>query len=514
MTTLTNKIRIELCERKKENPSLSQKQLSKWLEDTHNVSVSQVTISKTLKRSNEILSQPKTINQDAKRQKQTKFPLMETALNEWFQYYQESIPMSGDLIKQKGEFFLKNLYPNEKFEFSNGWLEKFKKRHHIRSFRCFGESGSVDMVSVELALPAIKERLDSFELRDIYNMDETGLNYRMLADHSLASRQLEGRKQGKERVTAVICTNGDGSDKLPLWIIGKFSKPRCFKNINLASLNFKYNANKKAWMTIYLFEEWLKWFDSKMEGRKVLLIMDNCPAHTKPQNLPSLQNTEVFYLPPNTTSKIQPCDAGIIRSFKAYYRRSFHKKLLHDVENGVLDPMKVDILQAIKMCIAAWKDVKAETIFNCFQHCNIRTRPSNTPPATEAMIEEPELVEELNQQMRQFTFDNPMDINFLLNYPSENEIFVLPTEQDILQHMRVEEEPTLADEMDDSEEPQKVPPSEALKMLDLVELSILQQDGNQRDALNKLQSLKDSFKKYHQSTLVQSTLDRYFLSNP
>ena len=91
-------------------------------------------------------------------------------------------------------------------------------------------------------------------------MDETGLQYRMLPDHSSSSRQLEGRKQGKLRLSTVTCANVDGSDKLPLWIIGKFVKPRIFKNINLDSLNFKYRVNKKSWMTIAYFEEWLRWF--------------------------------------------------------------------------------------------------------------------------------------------------------------------------------------------------------------------------------------------------------------
>jgi hypothetical protein len=36
----------------------------------------------------------------------------------------------------------------------------------------------------------------------------------------------------------------------------------------------------------------------------------------------------VFYLPLNTTSKIQPCNAGIIWSFKAYYRRRFNRLLI------------------------------------------------------------------------------------------------------------------------------------------------------------------------------------------
>jgi hypothetical protein len=38
------------------------------------------------------------------------------------------------------------------------------------------------------------------------------------ADNSLASKQLEGRKQNKERITLTICYNGDGSDRLSLWV--------------------------------------------------------------------------------------------------------------------------------------------------------------------------------------------------------------------------------------------------------------------------------------------------------
>jgi len=70
-------------------------------------------------------------------------------------------------------------------------------------------------------------------------MDETGLFYRMQADNSLATRQLEGRKQNKERITITVCYNVDEFDKLPLWIIDKSFRPRCFKNINIDNLDYK-----------------------------------------------------------------------------------------------------------------------------------------------------------------------------------------------------------------------------------------------------------------------------------
>ncbi|MBA0881056.1 hypothetical protein Goshw_008511, partial [Gossypium schwendimanii] len=73
--------------------------------------------------------------------------------------------------------------------------------------------------------------------------------------------------------------------KVPLWVIGKFANPRCFKHVNIDNLNCHYRANKKAWMIGLLFQDFVHWFDAGMTGRKVLLIVDNCPAHPKNINL-------------------------------------------------------------------------------------------------------------------------------------------------------------------------------------------------------------------------------------
>ncbi|KAK8640046.1 hypothetical protein V6N13_138411 [Hibiscus sabdariffa] len=90
---------------------------------------------------------------------------------------------------------------------------------------------------------------------------------RLQVDHSPATKQLEGRKQDKERLTIVICCNEDVSEKIPLWIIAKYAKSRCFKNINMSSIDCQYRANKRAWMTSVLFDEYVRWLDRKMNGR-------------------------------------------------------------------------------------------------------------------------------------------------------------------------------------------------------------------------------------------------------
>lgn len=134
----------------------------------------------------------------------------------------------------------------------------------------------------------------------------------------LKGKECSGGKYGKERITIMIGANMSGTEKLKLFVIGKAKKPRCLKGIK--SLPVDYRSNKKAWMTSSLFSEWLLNFDRKMklENRKVLLFIDNCSAHNHDIELSSIK---VHFLPPNTTSILQPMDQGVIQNFKMFYRK-------------------------------------------------------------------------------------------------------------------------------------------------------------------------------------------------
>ncbi|CAG8746298.1 4439_t:CDS:2, partial [Acaulospora morrowiae] len=54
-----------------------------------------------------------------------------------------------------------------------------------------------------------------------------------------------------------------------------------------------------------------------MAEYQVLLLMNNCPAHTT--GILDIANTEIKFLPPNTTLKLQPLDGRIIRTLKIHY---------------------------------------------------------------------------------------------------------------------------------------------------------------------------------------------------
>ncbi|XP_064459053.1 tigger transposable element-derived protein 6-like [Ornithodoros turicata] len=117
-------------------------------------------------------------------------------------------------------------------------------------------------------------------------------------------------------------------------------------------------------MTRQLFSEWLQAWDSEL-GRsyhRVCLLLDNCSAH---HTTCKLQNIEVRFLPPNTTSRLQPLDQGIIKAFKVGYRRRLLQRLLINLRMGM--DLKIDLLGAIQMMAGAWNDVKRETVANCFR---------------------------------------------------------------------------------------------------------------------------------------------------
>ncbi len=236
------------------------------------------------------------------------------------------------MLRAKAARFLQELHPDvPEMAFSQGWLEKFKDRHEIKSFHRFGESGALDMEAVGAV------QLDAYAKKDVFNMDETGFCWRLQADNSLATHQLEGQKINKEHITLVICANSDSSEKISLTIIGKHLNPRCFKGINRDMLDARYHANAKAWMTQNVFRLWLLDFDRRMQGCQVLLLLDNCPGHITLEKFAEmnvvLRNTRVFYLPLNMTLAVQPCDARIIRTFKAYYKKRFNNLLLDGYEN-------------------------------------------------------------------------------------------------------------------------------------------------------------------------------------
>ena len=231
-------------------------------------------------------------------------------------------------------------------------------------FSFSGEDGDVtDEMTAPWEETTLQTILNNYEKKDIYNADEFGLFYQMLPKktYHFKNEKCTGGKHSKIRLTGMAAANMMG-DKLPMFVIGKAAKPRCFKNIR--QLPCMYRGQKKSWMSSELFEQWVRELDRKfkLEGRKIALIIDNCPAHP---HIDGLQAIELFFLPPNTTSRLQPMDQGVIRSLKAHYRKMAAQRIIDAIDQGKTLP-KISILQAMKQLVQAWDAVTAQTIVNCF----------------------------------------------------------------------------------------------------------------------------------------------------
>ncbi|GBO04131.1 Tigger transposable element-derived protein 4 [Araneus ventricosus] len=124
---------------------------------------------------------------------------------------------------------------------------------------------------------------------------------------------------------------------------------------------------KKSWMTSEICEKWVQKLDKRMiaECRKIALVSDNCPTHPK-EIIQKLKNVTVFYLPPNTTSKRQPMDQGMIKNFKIHYRKRIVRKVITALENNQSMP-KINLRVRISEISKTWNyDITNRTIHNSF----------------------------------------------------------------------------------------------------------------------------------------------------
>jgi len=135
--------------------------------------------------------------------------------------------------------------------------------------------------------------------------------------HCKRREKTSGFKAAKDRVTFLLCSNASGDRILKPSLINRSLRPRALKGKDLKKLPVHWMANKKAWVTSATFTEWFNncffpkvalYLKQKILDFKVLLIVDNAPLH------PNLEhpNVQIVFLPPNTTSLIQPLDQSKI----------------------------------------------------------------------------------------------------------------------------------------------------------------------------------------------------------
>ena len=188
------------------------------------------------------------------------------------------------------------------------------------------------------------------------------------------------------------------------------------------------------------------------------------------------------------------------------------------IEDKVPSPDKINILQAIRIAVLAWNDeVKLTNIAKCFNHCRIRIPGQLTVAQEEAYAikdEEDnldqEVIQDLESQIQQFRYNDPMDIRTLLNYSDEAVVTYLPELDEVIQDHIPMEADNAAVEEDDSEALPPIPAAEAQQMIQALEIFWMQQANREDQIMRTLQQMKDKITAIRTRQKVQKDIQSYF----
>jgi hypothetical protein len=158
-----------------QHPRPSQKACIAWFQVQYSRTISQSTVSESL--SNHFEAIDTSTNTARSRLRSGQWPDLENLLFLWQQEIEEKGgTTSGELLRIKAQQLWQQLPQYSLLpcpEFSNGWLQKFKKRHNIRHFTRHRASGSVSKTA-EGEMNGIRTLAEKCNEKNVYNMDETG----------------------------------------------------------------------------------------------------------------------------------------------------------------------------------------------------------------------------------------------------------------------------------------------------------------------------------------------------
>lgn len=379
--------------------------------------------------------------------------------------------------------------------------------------RVHGEAVSVNQEAIANAMPRISRIISNYACRDVWNADEFGLFHHQPPSWTLISGQITRFTKDESRIKVLTCCNNDGSERIPFMAMGTALRPRPFSGKTGAKLGFGYRANEREWMMKELFFGWLERPDSYIRrtvGRQIFLLVDNCFARGKEEKFPPLQNVCVEFLPPTTTRKMQPLDAGMIVWVKAKYKCRLLFWVFENLDVGKKPIYNVDILTAFRWTYEAWNSCPADSIRNCFNHRLKQTGSTNID--TEAGVNAEALQAMERDATEQGVTFTKAGIDNLLKPADEKEVVETATREEVAREVAGIEPAVasnaVAEEQDDGEEIYSV--LQQLKCLVIVEATLQRFGSLEHVCVKALMQCQHDFRLQVHRSLKKTTIEEYF----
>lgn len=281
------------------------------------------------------------------------------------------------------------------FSVSDWWLDGFMARHSLQVQAPQEEAVGEDAATAASRMGEIRRTCEHYDVECIYSMAETDLFYRLLPRRSYSTpggdretaRGVEGMG-AKDLVTAIICANAPGTQKMPLALIGRSKRPRCFGQ---QQPPVHYFGQERTWSDDAALDLWWNEFLTavrKMTMKEVLLLVDSRISHAS--FVDPCGKVKVMGFPKGVHP---PTGQGVIQAWKSKYKASFlstrndvmpwvgmlreqaKRKKMKRGTMGMVDGHELHLLDAAELGEAAWKAVSGVSIARCVQRAARRRGP-------------------------------------------------------------------------------------------------------------------------------------------
>ncbi|EXX59906.1 hypothetical protein RirG_184720 [Rhizophagus irregularis DAOM 197198w] len=192
---LTYAQKRQLCLDSQKTPHLTQEELAVLYK------VKQNTVSDIFKKKEKwLLVNPDSEDANKQKERPVYFPQVEEALSLWvINTLAAELTINTDILHEKAKYFAQQFEIN-KFSFSNGWIDKFKRRHNLKEYIKWDEAKSAPLETLDEERNILREIIKDYDLND----DETGLYWDLEPSKTLAQEPLSGKKKSKKRVTLLF----------------------------------------------------------------------------------------------------------------------------------------------------------------------------------------------------------------------------------------------------------------------------------------------------------------------
>ncbi|XP_070584367.1 tigger transposable element-derived protein 1-like [Erythrolamprus reginae] len=404
------------------------------------------------------------------------------------------------VISEKARAIFSDLKSNEpsssgdpdEFKASHGWFDRFRKRSGIHSVVRHGEAASADIKAAEefvMRFASLVEK-EGYVPQQIFNCDETGLFWKKMPRRTFITaeeKSLPGHKPMKDRLTLALCANALGDCKVKPLLVYHSENPRAFKTHKILKerLHVLWRSNARAWVTRQFFVDWVnlafgptvkEYLLSNELPLQALLLLDNAPGHPpalQEDILEEFQFVKVVFLPPNTTSILQPMDQQVIANLKKLYMKHLFRRCFDVTENTNLTLREFwkdhfNIVSCLNIIDLAWQEVSRRNLNSAWKKlwpAAVAPRDSAEPEGeTEDITETDTPLEEIVSLGKCMGLEvDEGDINELVKEHEE------PLSTEDLKALHEMQQMEMTQEMSSSEEevqePQKAIPTSEIKAM-------------------------------------------------